>query len=49
MRRYGGKGVRGAVAAVEGEILQALVGMDGAVAAIDKALIALDGTPNKRA
>ena len=46
--RYGGKGVRGAVAAVEGEILQALVGMDaGEQAAIDKALIALDGTPNK--
>ena len=46
--RYGGKGVRGAVAAVEGEILQTLVGMDaGEQAVIDKALIALDGTPNK--
>jgi enolase len=46
--RYGGKGVLKAVAAVNGEIFDALGGMDGeAQAKIDETLIALDGTPNK--
>jgi enolase len=46
--RYGGKGVRQAVDAVNGEIFDALGGMDAeAQAQIDDALIALDGTPNK--
>src|SRR3954470_8437860 len=46
--RYGGKGVRKAVAAVQGEIRDALGGMDAnGQLAIDAALIALDGTPNK--
>jgi len=46
--RYGGKGVRGAVSAVEGEIFPALSGMPAAEQLlIDVALIELDGTPNK--
>ncbi|MEX0421166.1 phosphopyruvate hydratase [Spiribacter pallidus] len=46
--RYLGKGVRQAVANVNGEIHQALVGMDAnAQRAVDEKLIALDGTPNK--
>ncbi|HVV60276.1 MAG TPA: phosphopyruvate hydratase [Pseudolabrys sp.] len=46
--RYGGKGVRKAVAAVNGEIFDAIGGMDAeAQAKIDETLIALDGTPNK--
>ena len=46
--RYGGKGVRKAVDAVNGEIYDALGGMDAeAQAKIDETLIALDGTPNK--
>jgi enolase len=46
--RFGGKGVRRAVAAVEGEIGTALRGLDAAdQAAIDRTLIDLDGTPNK--
>ena len=46
--RYGGKGVREAVAAVHGEILAAIVGMDPAEQVlIDELLIDLDGTPNK--
>jgi enolase len=46
--RYGGKGVRKAVDAVNGEIYDALSGMDAeAQAKIDETLIALDGTPNK--
>jgi enolase len=45
---WGGKGVSRAVANVDGEIAQALVGMDTAEqAALDRALIELDGTPNK--
>src|SRR5665811_1407627 len=45
---YGGKGVTTAVANVNGEIAQALAGADGLdQEAIDRALIALDGTPNK--
>lgn len=46
--RYRGRGVRDAVAAVNGEINAALVGWDAADhEAIDSALIELDGTPNK--
>src|SRR5450830_697066 len=46
--RYGGKGVRKAVDAVNGEIYDALGGMDAEQQAkIDETLIALDGTPNK--
>ncbi|MEL6198825.1 MAG: phosphopyruvate hydratase [Pseudomonadota bacterium] len=46
--RYLGKGVTQAVANVNGEIRDALIGRDGAdQAAIDAALIELDGTDNK--
>ena len=46
--RYGGKGVRKAVDAVNGEIYDALGGMDAeAQTKIDETLIALDGTANK--
>ena len=45
--RYGGKGVRTAVANVNDEIAKALVGKPPDLRAIDGALIALDGTPNK--
>jgi enolase len=46
--RWGGKGVSRAVANVDGEIAQALAGMDAAdQEALDGALIELDGTPNK--
>jgi len=46
--RYQGKGVRKAVDAVNGEIFDAVGGMDAeAQAKIDETLIALDGTPNK--
>ena len=46
--RYQGKGVAKAVDAVNGEIFDALGGMDAeAQAKIDETLIALDGTPNK--
>ena len=46
--RYGGKGVLGAVAAVNGEIAERLVGWDAAEqAAIDQEMIDLDGTDNK--
>jgi enolase len=45
---WGGKGVSRAVANVDGEIARALTGMDAAEqAALDRALIELDGTPNK--
>jgi enolase len=47
-QRYLGKGVRKAVEAVNGEIFDAIGGMDAeAQAKIDETLIALDGTPNK--
>jgi enolase len=47
-KRYFGKGVSKAVAAVNGEIFDAIGGMDAeAQAKIDETLIALDGTPNK--
>ncbi|MCO5088910.1 MAG: phosphopyruvate hydratase [Methylobacteriaceae bacterium] len=46
--RYLGKGVGKAVAAVEGEIFDAIGGMDAEEQVqIDDTLIALDGTPNK--
>jgi enolase len=45
---YGGKGVTQAVANVNGEIAAAVQGLDaGEQAALDRALIDLDGTPNK--
>jgi len=47
-RRYGGKGVRRAVDAVNGEIFDALSGFDAEdQSGIDRTLIALDGTENK--
>jgi enolase len=47
-KRYLGKGVRKAVDAVNGEIFDAIGGMDAeAQNKIDETLIALDGTPNK--
>ena len=46
--RYKGKGVRAAVAAVNGEIAEAVVGMDATEQVeIDHLMIELDGTPNK--
>ena len=47
-KRYFGKGVRNAVEAVNGEIFDALSGMDAeAQVKIDETMIGLDGTPNK--
>jgi enolase len=47
-KRYLGKGVRKAIDAVNGEIFDAIGGMDAeAQVKIDETLIALDGTPNK--
>ncbi|HTI86754.1 MAG TPA: phosphopyruvate hydratase [Alphaproteobacteria bacterium] len=47
-KRYGGKGVRKAVAAVNGEIFEAVGGMDAEdQLALDRAMIELDGTKNK--
>ncbi|MGN6277543.1 MAG: phosphopyruvate hydratase [Sphingomonas sp.] len=46
--RWGGKGVDGAVEAVNSEITQALIGMDAEDQAdVDQAMIELDGTDNK--
>ena len=46
--RYGGKGVQQAVAAVNGEIFDALSGLDAEdQRRLDTLLIELDGTPNK--
>jgi enolase 1/2/3 len=46
--RYLGKGVRKAVDAINGEIFDAIGGMDADMQAkVDDTLIALDGTPNK--
>ncbi len=46
--RYGGKGVRNAVANVNGEIAKALTGFDASdQTGLDEKLIELDGTPNK--
>ena len=47
-RRYMGKGVLGAVKNVNTVLADAVMGMDSAdQRAIDEAMIALDGTPNK--
>jgi enolase len=47
-RRYGGKGVKRAVHHVNGEIAQAIVGMEAtAQGLIDATLVQLDGTTNK--
>jgi len=47
-RRYGGKGVQKAVSAVNGEIFDALSGIEASEQAkIDRMMIALDGTANK--
>jgi len=47
-KRYGGKGVLQAVAAVNGEIYDALAGADAEdQRRLDRLLIELDGTPNK--
>src|SRR5271154_4117253 len=46
--RFGGKGVRQAIANIEGEILEAVGGIDAAEQIrIDEIMIDLDGTPNK--
>src|SRR4030095_16528856 len=46
--RYLGKGVQKAVAAINGEIFDAIGGMDAeAQVKIDETMITLDGTPNK--
>ncbi len=46
--RYGGKGVLGACNAVNGEIFDAISGMDAREQeAIDQTMVELDGTPNK--
>jgi len=45
--RYAGKGVRKAVANVNGEIATAIIGRELDQRALDAAMIALDGTPTK--
>ncbi len=45
--RYGGKGVRAAVANVNGEIATAIRGRDFTQPSLDEAIIGLDGTPAK--
>ena len=45
--RYGGKGVRTAVANVNGEIAKAVCGAELDQRSLDAAMIALDGTPTK--
>jgi len=46
--RYGGKGTRKAVGHVNQEIANAVIGLDGQdQGAVDRAMLALDGTPNK--
>jgi enolase len=45
--RYGGKGVRKAVANVNGEIARAITGADFDQRSLDAGMIALDGTPTK--
>ncbi len=47
-KRYGGKGVQKAVEAVNGEIFEAIGGLEAeSQIHIDQTMIALDGTPNK--
>ena len=46
--RYGGKGTRKAVGHVNKEIANAVIGLDGLdQGGVDRAMLALDGTPNK--
>src|SRR6476661_1939273 len=45
--RYGGKGVRKAVANVNGEIARAITGADFDQRSLDSGMIALDGTSTK--
>ena len=45
--RYGGKGVRKAVANINGEIARTVCGPEFDQRALDQAMIALDGTPTK--
>jgi enolase len=46
--RYGGKGTRKAVGHVNKEIANAVIGLDGLdQGAVDRKMLALDGTPNK--
>ena len=45
--RYGGKGVRKAVANVNGEIAKSIGGKEFSQRTLDEAMIALDGTPTK--
>lgn len=46
--RFGGKGVRKAVSHIDGELCAALAGMDACdTAAVDRAMLALDGTSDK--
>src|SRR5216683_5375413 len=45
--RYGGKGVRKAVANVNGEIATAIIGHELDQRVLDAAMIAIDGTPTK--
>jgi enolase len=46
--RYGGKGVRHAVAAIDGDISDTVIGMDAFdQVRLDETMIDLDGTPNK--
>ena len=48
MSRYGGKGVKKAVGHVNGAMAAALTGLDALdQGAVDRAMLALDGTPNK--
>src|ERR1700720_2652820 len=47
MSRYGGKGVRKAVANVNGGIAKAVSGREYDQRSLDSAMIALDGTPTK--
>ena len=46
-KRYLGKGVAKAVANINGDIARALSGKDADQTAVDRTMIALDGTPNK--
>jgi len=45
--RYSGKGVRTAVANINGEIAKAVTGKELSQASLDKTMVELDGTPNK--
>src|SRR6185369_1788046 len=48
-KRYGGKGVRKAVANVEKKLASIVIGLDAAdQRAVDRAMIDADGTPNKK-